>query len=226
MKKHGKKYLSICKLIDKNKIYSIKEASQIVKKMSINKFDATIDLSVHFNLLEKKNEQKIRGSLFLPHGNGKKNKKKIVVITNKIEEAKKAGADFVGSNDIIEKIKNENWYDYDLVIATPDMMSEIMSKLGRLLGPKGLMPNIKNGTISQNIDKTIKEIRSGKIEYCSDKNYNLNISFARVSFDEKQIEDNLTLISKIILKHKNDFKNCMIKAFISTTMSPSIKVLL
>lgn len=226
MKKRSKKYLSVCKLIDKNKIYSISEAAKIIKQTSINKFDANINFSIHFNILEKNNEQKIRGTLFLPHGNGNKHTKKIVAITNQVDEAKNAGADYVGGSEIVEKIKNEKWCDYDVVVATPDMMGEIMSKLGSFLGPKGLMPSIKNGTISQNISKVIEEIKNGKIEYCSDKDYNININFAHVSFSEKQIEENLLSLSKTFLKKKSVFKNCTTNSFISTTMGPSIKILL
>lgn len=221
MKKHGKKYQEVLKLIDKNIDYELLDAIKLAKKTSFAKFDETINLSVN---LTSKLKQLVRCNVILPHGNGKK--KKILAITNsKINDAKIAGADFVGGKDMIDKIVNDNWFDYDVIVVTPDVMTEI-GKIGHILGPKGLMPNPKNGTISIDIKKAIEEIKLGKISFCSDKDNNINLAFAKLSFDIDKIENNFkTVISSIIKNRPISLKgNYINRVFISTTMGPSIKI--
>jgi large subunit ribosomal protein L1 len=220
--KKGKKYQAALAKIEAKKVYSLEEACALVKETSTVKFDATIDVCFRLNVDPRQADQQLRGTLTLPHGNGKT--KKILAVTNKVEEATAAGADFVGGKEILEKIKNENWFDYDVIVATPDMMGEL-GKLGRLLGPKGLMPNPKTGTVTPDIAKAIKEIKAGKISYRVDKEGNICFSIARCSFDTEKVIDNLKVVCDTILKIKPAsvkgvyVKNCAI----TTVMGPSIK---
>ena len=170
MKKYSKKYNEVLKLIDANKVYSIEEAAELVKQTSTVKFDATIDVSFKLNVDPKQADQQVRGTLVLPNGNGKT--KVVLAITNKTEEAKAAGADFVGGKEMIQKIQSEQWFGYDVIVATPDMMGEI-GKIARILGPKGLMPNPKTGTVTPNIANAVNEIKKGKVEYRVDKEGNI-----------------------------------------------------
>ena len=198
--KQGKKYIAAKKLVDENKEYTLEEAAALLKKTSITKFDSTVDISFALNVNPTLADQLIRGTLVLPHGNGKT--KKILAVTNvKQEEAKAAGADFVGGKEMLEKIQSENWFGFDIIVATPDMMGEL-GKMGRLLGPKGLMPNPKTGTVSMEIGKAITEIKKGKISYRVDKDGNLNVSIARVSFSEADIVDNLQAMIDAIVKSR------------------------
>ena len=220
--KKGKKYQAALAKIEAKKVYSLEEACALVKETSTVKFDATIDVCFRLNVDPRQADQQLRGTLTLPHGNGKT--KKILAVTNKVEEATAAGADFVGGKEILEKIKNENWFDYDVIVATPDMMGEL-GKLGRILGPKGLMPNPKTGTVTPDIAKAIKEIKAGKISYRVDKEGNICFSIARCSFDTEKVIDNLKVVCDTILKIKPAsvkgvyVKNCAI----TTVMGPSIK---
>ncbi len=221
--KKGKKYQAAAKLVDTNKFYTIAEACELVKQTSTVKFDATIGVSFRLNVDPRQADQQIRGTLILPHGNGKT--KRVLAITNKIEEAKAAGADFVGGKEMLEKIQKENWFDFDVIVATPDMMGEL-GKMGRLLGPKGLMPNPKTGTVAVDIAKAISEIKAGKVEYRVDKEGNIHVAIARVSFDTDKIIDNLTAICDTIVKVRpSAVKGTYIKnAVIHTTMGPAIKI--
>ena len=220
--KKGKKYLQVAEKIDSTKVYSIEEACALVKETSTVKFDATIDVSFRLNVDPKYADQQLRGTIILPHGNGKT--KKVLAITRKHEEAKAAGADYVGDKDILEKIQKENWFDFDIIVATPDMMGEL-GKMGRLLGPKGLMPNPKTGTVSMDIAKAITEIKAGKIEYRVDKQGNIHLSIGRVSFDTAKLVDNLNVVVETLLKVRpasvkgQYVKNCVV----TTTMGPSVK---
>ena len=221
--KKGKKYQAALLKIDAKKVYTLEEACALVKETSTVKFDATIDVSFRLNVDPRQADQQLRGTLTLPHGNGKT--KKILAVTNKVEEATAAGADFVGGGkELLEKVKNENWFDYDVIVATPDMMGEL-GKLGRLLGPKGLMPNPKTGTVTPEIGKAIQEIKAGKIAYRVDKEGNICFSIARVSFDTEKVVDNLKVVCETILKIRPAsvkgvyVKNCAI----TTVMGPSIK---
>ncbi len=220
--KRGKKYRSSLELIEAGKTYSMSEAIELVKKTAKVKFDATVDVSINFNVDTTKADQQIRGTLILPHGNGKT--KRILAITNKIDEAKNAGADFVGGKEMIDKIKSENWFDYDVIVATPDMMAEI-GKLGRLLGPKGLMPNPKTGTVSMDIAKAINEIKLGKVEYRLDKDANMNLSIGRVSFASEKILDNLkALMDTLYRVRPAAVKGVYIKSMsIHASMGPAVR---
>lgn len=224
MKVRGKKYQAAAQLVEKGKLYSLEEAVALVKKTSTVKFDATVELSLNLNVDTKAADQQIRGTLVLPHGNGKT--KRILVLTNtKTEDAKAAGADFVGGKEMIEKIKTENWFDYDVIIATPDMMGEI-GKIGKILGPKGLMPNPKTGTVTMDVATAIKETKAGKIEYRFDKNGNIHLSVARVSFSEQDILDNVkTCTDTIVRVRPAAIKGTYIKtAVLHTTMGPAIHI--
>ena len=222
MKVRGKKYQAALKLIDTEKVYSLEEAVKLIKTTSTVKFDATIDVSFRLNVDPRQADQQVRGTLVLPHGNGKT--KKVLAITNNVEAATSAGADIVGGKEIVEKIKSQNWFDYDVIVATPDMMGEI-GKIARILGPKGLMPNPKAGTVSPDIAKAIKDIKAGKVEYRVDKQANMHISVARVSFDDVKVVENITALTEALIKAKPAavkgafFKN----AVIHTTMGPGIK---
>ena len=219
--KRGKKYQEAAKKVDAAKVYTIEEAAKLVKETSTVKFDATVDASFNLNVDPKAADQQVRGTLVLPHGNGKT--KKVLAITDKVEDAKAAGADFVGGKEMIEKILKENWFEFDVIVATPNMMGEI-GKAARTLGPKGLMPNPKTGTVSMDIAKAIKDIKAGKVEYRVDKEANMHVSIARVSFDDKKIADNLKALCEAVVKARPaSVKGTYIKnAVLHTTMGPAI----
>jgi len=222
--KRSKKYLAAAKLVDSNKEYSVEEAVELLHKTSTTKFDSTIDLSFRLNVNPTLADQLIRGTLVLPHGNGK-SKKILAVTTSKQEEAKAAGADYVGGKEILEKIQNENWFDFDVIVATPDMMGEL-GKMGRLLGPKGLMPNPKTGTVTMAIGQAITEIKKGKISYRVDRDGNLNISVARCSFEDQKIADNINAVLEAIAKSRpaSVKGTYILKSVVHTTMGPGLKL--
>ena len=219
--KKGKKYLAASEKVDATKLYTIEEAVKLVKETSTVKFDATVDVSFKLNVDPRQADQQVRGTLVLPHGNGKT--KTVLAITDKVEEAKAAGADFYGGPEMIEKIQKENWFGYDVVVATPNMMGQI-GRIARILGPKGLMPNPKTGTVTMDLAKAINEIKAGKVEYRTDKEANMHVSIARVSFDEKKIAENLQALCDAVLKARPAaVKGNYIKtAVIHTTMGPAI----
>ncbi|MBO6280387.1 MAG: 50S ribosomal protein L1 [Bacilli bacterium] len=218
--KKGKKYVAALEKVDSTKLYTVAEAVALVKETSTVKFDATIDVSFKLNVNPKQADQQIRGTLVLPHGNGKT--KKVLAITDKVEEATNAGADLVGGQEMIDKISG-GWFDFDVVVATPNMMP-MLGKVARLLGPKGLMPNPKTGTVNPDIARAVKEIKAGKVEYRVDKEANMHVSIARVSFENSKIEDNLNaLVDAIIKARPAAIKGTYIKnAVIHTTMGPAI----
>ena len=218
--KKGKKYVAALEKVDSTKLYSIEEAVKLAKETSTVKFDATIDISFKLNVNPKQADQQVRGTLVLPHGNGKT--KTVLAITDKVEEAKAAGADFVGGPEMIEKIQG-GWFGFEAVVATPNMMP-VIGRVARLLGPKGLMPNPKTGTVNPDIAKAIKDIKAGKVEYRVDKEANMHVSIARVSFEDKKIEENLQALVDAILKARPaSVKGTYIKnAVIHTTMGPAI----
>lgn len=222
MKKLGKNYKKVAELVEKGKIYSIEEACELVKKTSTVKFDATVDVSFHFDIDPTQADQQVRGTLILPNGNGKS--KKICAITSKVEDAKAAGADFAGGKELIEKILRENWFEFDIIVATPDMMGEL-GKAARVLGPKGLMPNPKAGTVAPDIAKAIKEFKLGKVQYRLDKDANMHLSIGRVSFESAKLVENLkTLTSTLVKVRPAAVKGSYIKtAVVHTTMGPSIR---
>ena len=220
--KKGKKYNAALAKVDPAKLYTVEEAAALVKETSTVKFDATVEASFRLNVDPRQADQQVRGTLVLPHGNGKT--KKVVAITDKVEEATNAGADVVGGPELIEKIAG-GWFDFDVIVATPNMMGQI-GKIARVLGPKGLMPNPKSGTVSPDIGKAVKEIKAGKVQYRVDKEANMHVSIARVSFDAKKIEENLQALIDAILKARpSSIKGAYIKnAVIHTTMGPAIHI--
>lgn len=222
--KKGKKYVAVAALVEKNKVYSIAEACELVKKTNPSKFDASVDVSFRLGVDPKYADQQIRGALVLPNGTGKT--KVVLAITNKVDEAKAAGADYVGGKEMIEKIQKENWFGYDVIVATPDMMGEL-GKIGRLLGPKGLMPNPKTGTVAMDIAKAVSEVKAGKVEYRVDKEGNINLSIGRVSFEATKLQENFKAIYDVLVKAKPaTVKGLYMKnVALSTTMGPSVKVL-
>lgn len=225
MKKRSKKYIAAAKLVE-DKAYTVDEAVALLKKTAVTKFDSTIDISFKLNVNPTLADQLIRGTLLLPHGNGKT--KVVLALTNgKQEEAKAAGADYVGAKDMLEKIQTENWFGFDVIVATPDMMGEL-GKLGRVLGPKGLMPNPKTGTVTMAIGQAVTEIKKGKISYRVDRDGNLNISIARCSFSEGDIADNLNAVIDHIAKSRPaSVKGAYIlNCVVNTTMGPGIKLAL
>lgn len=223
--KKGKKYVEVAKLVEKNKLYSVEEAISLVKKTSTTKFDSSVEVAMNLNLDTKKADQQLRGTICLPNGTGKT--KKILVIAKgpKAAEAKEAGADYVGDMDYLEKIEKENWFDFDTLIATPDMMPQL-GKLGKILGPKGLMPNPKTGTVTMDIKKAVSEVKQGRIEYRTDSYGNVHIIIGKVSFKEEQLLENLKAFVSLILKTKPSVvKGTYVKNIsISTTMGPGIKI--
>ena len=223
--KKGKKYVEAAKLVEKNKSYTKEEAIDLVKKTSTTKFDSSVEVAMSLNLDTKKADQQLRGTICLPNGTGKT--KKILVIAKgpKAAEAKEAGADYVGDIDYLEKIEKENWFDFDTLIATPDMMPQL-GKLGKILGPKGLMPNPKTGTVTMDIKKAVEEVKQGRIEYRTDSYGNVHTIIGKVSFTEKQLLENLEAFVSLILKTKPSVvKGTYVKNIsVSTTMGPGIKI--
>ena len=220
--KKGKKYVAALEKVDSNKLYTVEEAVALVKETSTVKFDATVDVSFKLNVDPKQADQQVRGTLILPHGNGKT--KKVLVITDRVEEAKAAGADFYGGQEMIDKIQHENWFGFDVIVATPNMMG-LIGRLGRVLGPKGLMPNPKTGTVSPDIAKAVKEIKAGKVEYRVDKEANMHVCIARCSFDTEKVVDNLKALVDAVIKAKPAVVKGVFfkKAVIHTTMGPAIQ---
>ena len=179
--KKSKRYVESAKLVDSNKEYEIKEALEVIEKMPKTKFDETVELHVRLGVDSKHADQQVRGTVVLPNGTGKTQRVLVFAKGPKAEEAEKAGADFVGAEELIPKIQNDNWFDYDVIVATPDMMG-VVGRLGKVLGPKGLMPNPKSGTVTMDVTKAINEIKSGKVEYRLDKNNIIHLGFGKVSF--------------------------------------------
>ena len=223
MVKVSKRYAESAKLVDKTKEYEAKEALEIIEKMPKTKFDETVELHVKLGVDSKHADQQVRGTVVLPNGTGKTQKVLVFAKGPKAEEAEKAGADFVGAEELIPKIQNENWFDYDVVVATPDMMG-VVGRLGKVLGPKGLMPNPKSGTVTMDVTKAISEIKSGKVEYRLDKNNIIHLGFGKVSFGADKLFENYDVIMNAIIKAKPAAaKGQYIKSVaVTTTMGPSI----
>ena len=224
MAKKGKKYQEAAKLIEKGKAYTIEEAIELVKKTNTAKFDASIEVAFRLGVNPKHADQQLRGALVLPNGTGKT--KKVLVVTEgaKAEEAKAAGADHVGGKEILEEIK-KGWLDFEVVIATPNMMGEL-GKLGRILGPKGLMPNPKTGTVTMDVEKAVKEVKAGKVTYRTDKVGNVHVMFGKTSFETEKLVENYKTIYETLLKVKpSTAKGTYMKnVSVSSTMGPSVKV--
>ena len=223
MKKLAKRYAESSKLVDKNKEYEIKEALDLIEKMPKAKFDETVELHVKLGVDSKYADQQVRGTVVLPNGTGKTQKVLVFAKGPKAEEAEKAGADFVGAEELIPKIQNENWFDYDVIVATPDMMG-VVGRLGKVLGPKGLMPNPKSGTVTMDVTKAINEIKSGKVEYRLDKTNIIHLGFGKVSFGADKLAENYETIMNAIIKAKPAAaKGQYIKSVsVTTTMGPGI----
>jgi large subunit ribosomal protein L1 len=220
----GKKYRDKSKLIDKVKAYSINEAVKLVKQIAYAKFDETVSVSVNLGIDTKKTDQLIRGTVSLPHGLGKKVNVAVITKGEKTKEAEEAGADVVGSDELIQKIQS-GWLEFDVLITSPDMMGQV-GKLGKILGGKGLMPSPKSGTVTQDIGKTVKEFKKGKVEYRTDKFGNVQAPIGKISFDEEKLRDNLKILLETIQKARPAaLKGIFIKNIvIAPTMGPGIKV--
>ena len=223
--KVSKRYAESAKLVDKTKEYEVKEALEIIEKMPKTKFDETVELHVKLGVDSKHADQQVRGTVVLPNGTGKTQKVLVFAKGPKAEEAEKAGADFVGAEELIPKIQNDNWFDYDVVVATPDMMG-VVGRLGKVLGPKGLMPNPKSGTVTMDVTKAINEIKSGKVEYRLDKTNIIHLGFGKVSFGtDKLLENYETIINAIIKAKPAAAKGQYIRSVtITTTMGPGLYI--
>ena len=223
--KRGKKYIEASKLIERGNLYDKEEAIALVKKSATAKFDETIEVHIRTGCDGRHADQQIRGAVVLPHGTGKKVRILVFAKDAKAEEAKAAGADYVGAEDLIPRIQNENWFDYDVVVATPDMMG-VVGRLGRVLGPKGLMPNPKAGTVTMDVTKAINDIKAGKIEYRLDKTNIIHVPVGKASFTEEQLADNFQTLMDAINKAKPaTLKGAYIKsATLTSTMGPGVKL--
>ena len=222
MKKHSKMYVEALSNVDKNKSYDVTEAIKVLKSLKPRKFDESVDLALKLNIDAKKTDQNIRGSFVLPNGTGK-TKRILVVTKTKADEA--GEADYCGAEDMIEKIEKENWFEFDTIVATPEMMP-LLGKLGKVLGPKGLMPNPKLGTVTTNVKDAITNIKKGMVEYKNDSYGNVHMSIGKLSFSEEKLEENLRAIVNEIVKNKpTAVKGTFVKNIsVSTTMGPGVKV--
>ena len=223
--KKGKKYLEVASKVDKMKVYTLDEAVKLVKETSVSKFDGSVEIAMRLNLDTRKSDQQLRGAIVLPSGTGKEKKVLVVAKGDNAKAAKEAGADFVGDVDILEKIEKENWLDFDVMIATPDMMP-LLGKLGKVLGPKGLMPIPKTGTVTTDVKKAISDVKKGRVEYRTDSYGNVHGLVGKVSFTEEQLKDNIKAFVSVILKSKPSVvKGVYVKnVSLSTTMGPGIKL--
>ena len=223
--KKGKRYVESAKLVDPSKTYESKEAFDIIEKMPKTKFDETVELHVRLGVDSKHADQQVRGTVVLPHGTGKSLRVLVFAKGDKAKEAEEAGADFVGAEDLVPKIEKENWFDYDVIVATPDMMG-VIGRLGKVLGPKGLMPNPKSGTVTMDVTKAISEIKSGKVEYRLDKTNIIHLGIGKVSFGAEKLDENYKAIIEAIIKAKPAAsKGQYIKSVaVATTMGPSLYI--
>ena len=224
MAKRGKKYLEAAKLVDRSKKYAIAEAVELLKKTSYAKFDATVEIAFRLNIDPRKAEQNLRGAISLPNGTGREVRVLVIAKDAKAKEALAAGADYAGDVEYLEKIKS-GWFEFDTLIATPDMMGEL-GKLGRILGPKGLMPNPKTGTVTMNIEQTVKEFKAGKVEYRTDKVGNIQVPVGKVSFSDEALKENIQAIYRQLLRIKpSTVKGVyVLSANVTSTMGPGVKV--
>ena len=223
--KRGKKYLEAASKIEKGKAYSIEEAVKLLKETKTANFDESVELALRLNLDTKKADQQLRGATVLPNGIGKTKKVLVIARGAKATEAKEAGADFVGDLDMIEKIEKENWFDFDTMIATPDMMPAL-GKIGRVLGPRGLMPNPKTGTVTMDVKKAVEDVKKGRVEYRTDSYGNVAVLVGKVSFDDEKLVENIKSFVSLINKTKPSTVKgkYMLNIAIASTMGPGIKV--
>ncbi|HGI6544831.1 TPA: 50S ribosomal protein L1 [Listeria monocytogenes] len=224
MAKKGKKYQDALKQIDANKVYTAEEAVELAKKIDFAKFDATVEVAFRLGVDPKKADQQIRGAVVLPNGTGKTQRVLVFTKGEKAKEAEAAGADYVGESEFVEKI-NQGWFEFDVIVATPDMMGEV-GKLGRVLGPKGLMPNPKTGTVTMDVTKAVNEIKAGKVEYRVDKAGNVHAAIGKVSFDAAKLVENFRTVNDVLQKAKPAAaKGTYVKNLsVTTTFGPGIKV--
>ncbi|PWA12966.1 50S ribosomal protein L1 [Pueribacillus theae] len=224
MKKKGKKYQDSAKLVDRSKQYGLNEAIELVKQTAKANFDETVEMAVRLGVDPRKNDQQVRGAVVLPNGTGKTQRVLVFAKGEKVKEAEAAGADFVGDQEYINKI-NQGWFDFDVIVATPDMMAEV-GKLGRVLGPKGLMPNPKTGTVTFEVEKAVKEIKAGKVEYRVDKAGNVHAPIGKVSFESEKLAENFEAVVDALVKAKpSAAKGTYMKNIsISSTMGPGVRV--
>ncbi len=223
--KKGKRYVESAKLVDRTNLYDVEEAVSIIKKTANAKFDETIEAHIKLGVDGRHADQQVRGAVVLPHGTGKKVKVLVFAKGDKVEEAQAAGADYVGGQELVPKIQNEGWLDFDVVVATPDMMG-VVGRLGRVLGPKGLMPNPKAGTVTMDVTKAINDIKAGKIEYRLDKTNIIHVPVGKASFTEEQLADNFhTLMGAIVKAKPAAAKGQYLRSVtITSTMGPGIKL--
>ena len=223
--KRGKKYREAAALVDKFMLYDTNEALELVQKVNYSKFDATVECHLRLGVDGRHADQQVRGAVVLPHGTGKTQRILVFAKGDKAKEAEEAGADFVGADELVPKIQNENWFEYDVIIATPDMMG-VVGRLGRILGPKGLMPNPKSGTVTMDIKKAVDDIKAGKVEYRLDKTNIVHVPIGKISFGTEKLADNFrTLVSAVIKAKPSAAKGTYLKSVtIAPTMGPGIKI--
>ncbi|MDU1022295.1 MAG: 50S ribosomal protein L1 [Peptoniphilus harei] len=225
MPKRGKKYQDSAKLVDKSNLYDVNEALDLVTKTAKANFDETVELAVRLGVDPRHADQQVRGTVVLPNGTGKEIRVLVLAKGEKIKEAEAAGADYAGGEELVEKIQNENWFEFDVIIATPDMMG-VVGKIGRVLGPKGLMPNPKSGTVTFDVEQAVKETKAGKVEYRVDKAAIINVPIGKVSFGVDKLAENFKTISDAIIKAKPaSAKGRYLKSVtVSSTMGPGIRI--
>ncbi|MFT8872740.1 MAG: 50S ribosomal protein L1 [Sporolactobacillus sp.] len=225
MAKKGKKFVEAAKQVDRTKAYDVAEAVNLVKKIAPASFDESVDVAVRLGVDPRKNDQQVRGAVVLPNGTGKTQRVLVFARGEKAKEAEAAGADYVGEQDLVEKI-NGGWFEFDVVVATPDMMAQV-GRLGRVLGPKGLMPNPKTGTVTFDVEKAVKEIKAGKVEYRAQKDGNVHVPIGKVSFEDEKLVENFKVLIETLVKAKPAAaKGTYLKNIaVSSTMGPGVKVL-
>ena len=223
--KKGKKYVEASKLVEKGKLYDVNEAVELAKKTATTKFDGTVEIAINLNIDTKKADQQMRGSVVLPNGTGKSQRVCVIAKGSQADAAKEAGAEFVGEKELIDKMAKENWFDFDVIVATPEMMPEL-GKIGKVLGPKGLMPNPKTGTVTADTKKAVEDIKKGMVEYRADSYGIVHLPVGKVSFDSKKLAENINYLVSVIIKAKpttvkGNYINSIV---ISNTMGPGIKI--
>lgn len=225
MPKHGKRYQELSKLVDRAKLYDVDEAFNVLRGTAKAKFDETVELHIKLGVDGRHADQQVRGAIVLPHGTGKTKRVLVIAKGDKAVEAEKAGADFVGAEDMVQKIQSENWFDYDVIVATPDMMG-LVGRLGRVLGPKGLMPNPKSGTVTFDIEKAINEIKAGKVEFRLDKTNIVHVAIGKMSFEDVKLVDNFRALMDAVIKAKpSAAKGTYLRSVtLTSTMGPGIRL--
>lgn len=225
MPKHGKRYQEIAKLVDRAKLYDADEAFTLLRSTAKAKFDESVELHIKLGVDGRHADQQVRGAIVLPHGTGKTKRVLVIAKGDKAAEAEKAGAEFVGAEDMVQKIQSENWFDYDVIVATPDMMG-LVGRLGRVLGPKGLMPNPKSGTVTFDIERAINEIKAGKVEFRLDKTNIVHVAIGKMSFEDAKLVDNFKALMDAVIKAKpSAAKGTYLRSVtLTSTMGPGIRL--